>query len=183
MMKGKEYKDILTKDQCKIISDSIMKLKNEDKLFLETDVRYYKNSLGIFNLPETLDLLPEIETVIKQDNPDITFENSYARIYRNGSTLSIHTDRPDLYLTLSVCVYTNLDESWPLLVSNVSYDSTDPWNPELPADIYLSDFTMHYTPVGSGATCFGVKYPHWREPLTCNDDQQVIQLFYHWNKV
>lgn len=176
----KEYANIFTNEQCSAIANSIISLKNKGLLDFEDDRNYYKNSMGVMNLPATLELLHVVEPLIRVDNSNICFENTYTRIYQNGSYLKIHTDRPDLFLTLSICVYSDVGSSWPLHVSNVLHHG--PWSVELPTDRFLENYSTFDTPVGSGVTCDGLTHPHWRDTLICQPDQMVIQTFYHWNK-
>lgn len=178
-MKGKKYKNIFTKEQCDSITNAMMELKRLNCLNVEDDITYYYNSLGINNLPEALNLLPVVDKIIRKDHPNITFQNTYTRIYHNQSTLRMHTDRPGLFLTLSICVYSDLDEKWPLCVSNLEHHGAWSFSPTNRS--YMSDFTEYETPVRSGATCFGIIHPHWRETLNCKPDQKVIQTFYHWD--
>ena len=178
-MSGREYKDILTIDQCNSIANAMLKLKDEQSLMTE-DGHYYNNSLGFYNLPEALATLPQVEEVIKKDYPHTRFENAFTRIYQNGSKLTYHTDRIELYLTLSVCVFSDINGEWPLCVSAVPYNGGH-WNTELPFEIFSKEYTSFITPVGSGVSCNGTTYVHWRDVLECNENQKVIQTFYHWN--
>ena len=94
---------------------------------------------------------------------------------------SIHTDRSDLDLTLTICVYSDIDNSWPIHVSNIPHQGE--WKFDKPDSYYKSDYKTFHTPVGTGVTCLGRIYPHWREPLVCAENQKVIQVFYHWKKI
>lgn len=176
----KEYANILTQDQCDSIANSMIRLKNINALDCEDNNYFYNNSLGIMNLPETLELVDYVDSIVRPDNPEIRFENSYTRIYQNNSFLKIHTDRPELFLTLTICVYSDIDHDWPLHVSNVTHQGV--WSINGPIEQYTSNFSSYSTPVGSGITCDGLKYPHWRDPLLCQPNQMVIQTFYHWNR-
>mgnify|MGYP006272025241 CR=1 FL=1 len=181
-MSGTVYKDIVTQKQCFTVAKKMVQLKNENKLNAEGhnyDAHYYYNSFGSCNLPEALDLLSTIDPIIKRDHPNLRFENCYTRIYQNGSTLRYHTDRPELYLTLSLCMFSNITTEWPLYVSNVLYYGL--WRETEPFEKYAADCTAYITPPGTGVTCYGLTHPHWREKLKCADDQMVIQTFYHWN--
>jgi hypothetical protein len=176
----REYRDILDREQCNSIATAMEKLLSEDKLIHETD-QYYDHSYGYYNLPEAIDLVSYIQPIIRKDYPNIRFENAYTRIYENGSKLAYHTDRKELYLTLSICVYSNIKQDWPLCISNVPYKG--PWNPTIPFEVFSHDFTEYLTPVGSGVTCEGTTQVHWRNPLKCKPKQKVIQTFYHWDKI
>lgn len=180
-MSNKTYTNLLTLEQCTSVANSMLKLCAESKLNYETDNYYYRNSYGYSDLPEAIDLLPIIDPIIKNDHPGFEFETVYTRIYQNDSTLTFHTDRSNLYLTLSVCMFTDVNEPWPLIVSTVPHK--DSWNNNIPFEWFSHDCIKHITPVGTGVTCFGTVFPHWREPLKCKEDQKVIQSFYHWNRI
>lgn len=182
-MSGTVYKDIITQEQCDAVTAKMLRLKRENRLNAEghnNDAQYYYNSFGACNLPESLNLLSTIDPIVKRDHRHLTFENCYTRIYQNGSTLTFHTDRAELYLTLSVCIFSNITTEWPLYVSNVLYHG--PWKETEPFEKYSADCQAYVTPPGTGVTCYGLTHPHWRHKLECGDDQMVIQTFYHWNK-
>lgn len=176
---SKEYKNILTLEQCSNVANKMIQLKNDSKLHDETNESFYFNSLGIANLPEANEFLPQIESLINELCLNLKFENSYTRIYQKGSVLKYHTDREDLFLTLSVCNFSNVGYEWPIFVSNIPHIGL--WNNDHPLEFYAHNCTQYTMPVGSGVTCFGTVFPHWRNPLICDDDQMVIQTFYHWN--
>lgn len=180
-MSGKVYNDLLTSDQCASVADAMIKLSLDSKLNHETDSYYYRNSYGYPDLPEAVDLLSVIDPIIKADHPGFEFETVYTRIYQNESTLTFHTDRPRLYLTLSVCMFSDIDDPWPLIISNVPHK--DEWKNTIPFEWFSHDCTSYITPLGTGATCYGTIFPHWREPLKCKEGQKVIQSFYHWNRL
>lgn len=93
----------------------------------------------------------------------LTPKNSYARIYYNDGVLGKHVDREGLKYTLSITLFSNLDNDWPLWC-------IDKKGTETPISIKPGD----------GALMVGTQLTHWREPLICNDDQFVVQLFMHW---
>ena len=141
---------------------------------------YTSGSLGAFNLPSTLVHLPRLEQNIKSDyGNNIKFENTFSRIYQNGNDLKIHTDRPGLDITLSACLYTNLDQDWPIYISNNTVDGT--WDTVVDPDVYKLNYEVYSTPVSTGVSCLGTRSPHWRDPLVCRNDQYVVQVFYHWS--
>lgn len=149
--------------------------KNE----LSSEYKFTNGSYGYFNLPATFPVLQNIEQKIKQDYGDnYIFENTFTRIYLNGHNLSIHADRPGLDLTLSVCIYSNLDFEWPIHISTNQINGL--WKETEPEEIYKKSFQTFKTPVGSGVACLGTKNPHWRDPLICKSDQMMIQSFFHW---
>jgi hypothetical protein len=174
--------NVLNKDQCESITNAMFTLMHSGKLIDElNDNAAYGNSLGFRDLPETIDNLTNIEDIVKKHYPNIEFQNNFTRIYRNDSYLNFHTDRNGLELTLSVCVFSNLENPWPLCVSKISVTNNDPIVISMMGVDYMKKhFKEYHTPVGSAALMEGTKYPHWRDKLSCNREQYVIQSFYHW---
>lgn len=162
-------KNLLTEEEQLRFASIMMIMKEENKLLYEgvdaqgNPSQYYKNSFGGNH--------PEFETALRRLQPRIEHEldvklnpkNSFARIYYNNSMLSKHMDREGLDYTLSITLFSNLDTDWPLWC----IDKTGEGVP----------ITIH---PGDGAMMLGTKLTHWREPLVCNDDQFVVQLFMHW---
>lgn len=175
------YPNIFSHDECQALSNEMFNLLKNDQLSM--DVTPYTNgSLGAYNLESTLVHLEKIEKFIKKDyGENIAFENTFSRIYQNGNDLKIHTDRPGLDITLSACVYSNLDWDWPIFVSFKEVNGL--WSTVEDPEEYKQESGVYYTPVGSGVACLGTRSPHWRDPLICRDDQYVIQIFYHWRYV
>lgn len=173
----KFYSDIISDKDCRDIKETM--LTHFEKKELSVEHNYTNGSYGYYNLPATISILDNIEQKIKQDyGNNFIFENTFTRIYLNGHNLSIHTDRPGLDLTLSVCVYHNLDYIWPIYISNIEVNGL--WSEAGPNDQYKESFQTFETPIGSGVACFGTKNPHWRDTLNCKDNQMMIQSFFHW---
>ncbi len=161
--------DILSEEEQLRFASIMVVKKEENELHYEalngngTPSEFYKNSFG-GNHPEFENALrklqPHIERVL---GISLTPKNSYARIYYNDGVLGKHLDREGLKYTLSITLFSNLDNDWPL---------------------WCIDKKGTETPIvikpGDGALMLGTKLPHWREPLVCNDDQFVVQLFMHW---
>ncbi len=126
---------------------------------------HYGNSFGLARIPEFERILLALTPLIKQKTGwnNIVPENSYTRIYFNGSDLKKHMDRPGLDITLSVCTYSDIDKPWPLCVE----DET--------GKVHVIDINL-----GDGALILGAKYNHWRDLLVIPEHQKVIQSFYHW---
>jgi len=173
------YYDLFSPEDCKAMSDEMFMLYKHNRLAKDETV-YTSGSMGAFNLNSTFAHLPRIEKRIKSNYGDnIKFENTFSRIYQNGNDLKIHTDRPGLDITLSACLYTNLDQDWPIYVSNDTVDGI--WDNVVDPDIYKRDYKVYSTPVGTGVACLGTRSPHWRDTLVCRNDQYVVQVFYHWS--
>lgn len=174
--------NIFDEKQCLKIADAMELLCITDDLKKEDNV-FYKNSLGFFNLPETLEELLYVEKLVKEKTgyDNIEFENAYTRIYRNGSILGIHTDRPGLDLSLSISIFSNTNKSWPIYISEIRVDEGTEWKDNQDhADIFKMVKTGYDIPIGSGLLMHGTQFPHWREELICEPDEYVIQTFYHW---
>ena len=173
----KEYKNLLTARQCEHIAAGMINCLNRNGLVVET-TPFNPGCLGKYDLEEGLDLVPFLHKKIAADYGRLSFKNCYARIYRNGNYLKCHTDRPGLDVTLSICVYSDVDHLWPMHFSNVSV--TAPWNTAWTIDMFNSSFQSFDTDVGDGIACLGTKTPHWRDTLHCKEGQKIIQIFYHW---
>ena len=107
------------------------------------------------------DMQPRVEEELQVK---MKVANSYARIYYNGGTLNRHTDRKGLDYTMSITLFSNLDKDWPLWCKDLEGN-------EIPLNI----------PMGWGGMMLGTTMEHWREPLVCEENQYVIQLFVHWS--
>jgi prolyl 4-hydroxylase len=139
---------------------------------------FYRNSYGVYNLPETLYYVSELTQTVREKYPTAKFSNTYTRCYRKGSILGIHTDRSELDVTMSVCLEKRPDRQWPLNVSNKLWHG--PWDIKTDPTPFKTDFHSVNIPVGKGAFCEGKKYPHWRDPFECDDDERAVYVFYHW---
>lgn len=159
------FDNLITLERCQILNQLAISMKNANKLNHEADGRHYANSYGNGRIPEYEKLLKELTPLIKQKTglDNIIEENSYTRIYYNGSSLKKHVDRKGLDLTLSVCTFNNLDKPW-----------------ELHVEVEKGKVLSFETKPGQGALILGTKMLHWRDDLVCRDDQYVIQSFYHW---
>jgi hypothetical protein len=154
---------ILSINDCEEITQSVFDAQADGKFTLETDARYYNNSLGgITDLSwKMLDrFLPIAEEKI---GSKLKPANPYIRIYRNGSTLNPHNDRDGLDWTISVCLFSNINYNWPLIVKD-----TD------------GKLTEYPTKLGYASLVSGRILEHWRDPLKCNDGEYVIQMFLHY---
>lgn len=172
------YENILTPEEC----DKITRGMDEKYRFnhLDKNQRNAAGSLGFYDLPETLPIVNRLTELLSKDYTNISFLNTYTRIYFNGNKLLLHTDRKDLDLTLTVCTYSNVDYLWPIWVSKIYYNKLWDWNNNLDFEYCKSMAKEYVTPVGSGVSCIGNRNPHWRDPLVCSSNQFIVQTFYHW---
>lgn len=139
---------------------------------------FYRNSYGVYNLPETLHYVSELTRTVRETYPNAKFANTYTRCYRKGSILGIHTDRSELDITLSVCLEKDKKHHWPLNISNKEWYGN--WDTDTDPAPYKADFVSVDMQEGEGAWCEGKKYPHWRDPFECEDDERAVYVFYHW---
>lgn len=183
-----EYKNILTRDECKEISEEFHylikdKVSNVDptvelaRSTVHVDYVDTNGSLGFLNPSKSLEYLSKIESRIFKDyDDDVKFSNSYIRKYTNGTKLAPHIDKPGLDITLSVTIdgITN----WPLCASNILFEEMSHELATLPK--YQTNYKKYYTDIGDGVACYGRNVVHWRDTLICKEDEYLIQLFYHW---
>lgn len=139
---------------------------------------YYRNSVGISNLPSTLKHADQITQKIKQKFPGAVFNTTYIREYKRGSYLKVHTDRKGLDLTLSVCLEKNTPVAWPLCISRKVFKGE--WETTIDGSSFKDEYDAYDMTEGVGAICEGRKYPHWREELNCAEDERAVFVFYHW---
>lgn len=156
---------ILTDVECMSLSQKVIDAYTSNNLPAETDTNYYKNSFG-GNIPENWELCDRFISLVEEKTGlKVDVANPYCRIYHNESTLKPHIDRVGLDWTISVCLFTNLSSDWPLKVKVTNSN--------------IEDFP---TKVGFASLVNGAKLEHWREPLQCNDNEYVIQLFLHYKE-
>lgn len=150
--------------RCEQLNRIALDYEKRKALSYEGGDYHYANSYGTARIPEYERLLNDLTPIIKAKIglENIVVENSYTRIYYNGSVLKRHTDRVGLDVTLSVCTFSNITTPWPLHIeNNGKIESVE-------------------TKPGDGALMFGTKYPHWRDQLNADEGCKVIQSFYHW---
>ena len=140
---------------------------------------YYRNSFGVYQLPESLKHAEHVTRIVKQVHPNIKFDSVYTRSYHNGSYLLVHTDRPDLDLTLSVCLENKRGFLWDLKISNVPW--VGDWKNGIDHTPWTGSYSTTHLGIGQGGLCQGRKYPHWRDTLVCAPDERVVYAFYHWS--
>ena len=186
-----EYKNLLTKKECKEIADEFKELIKNNMANVEPTSPIAKSmahidyvdtngSIGYLNSKKSLKYVKKIEDRILKDYDDsVKFSNTYIRKYGRGTVLVPHVDKPGLDLTLSLTVdgITN----WPLCVSNIIFEDLDLSAATSPK--YRKNYKKYYTNVGDGVACYGRNVVHWREQLDCQEDEYLIQIFYHWSFV
>ena len=150
--------------RCAKLSSYLLEQHRNKKLRFEGDNAHYKNSYGA-SLPEFESLLREMTPMIMEEtkSSDLAVKDSYSRIYFNNSTLKRHVDRKGLDVTMTVSIFNNTGQDWPLFV-------------ETPEGV-----KPVVTGIGDAGIILGTKMYHWREPLVCAEDQMVMQCFFHWS--
>lgn len=158
--------EVISKEDCEILTKLFFK---EKETMLNIDGGEYaaaKFSFGfepkLYDFNKYLDILkPKILEYYNVKT--ITNVNSYVRCYYNGAELEKHVDRPDIGITLSICLNTTINKQWGLCAE--IDNSTDCYNTDIGQGVLLIDSN---------------KYTHWRDKLECGDDEYVLQFFLHW---
>lgn len=159
--------NILSKEECKSLKD-IFEIERTIKRNGDKD--YQKKSFGFesdnFFVNQYMDILkPKVLTYIN-GNDSLKNENTYTREYKNGSILHNHIDKEKLNITISICLYKDINKEWPLC-----------------ADIN-GEVKCLNTEIGDGILLFDAdKIPHWRERLECNENESILQFFLHWKTI
>jgi hypothetical protein len=158
------FKNLITKNECQKLNDAAFALLSENKFMFEGKEQYYANSYGYENIPEYKVFLqrftPKMLDLCKKE---MRPETVYTRAYFNGAILKKHTDRQYLDLSLSVCTYKTISQEWPIYI-------------EKPDGLV----EQYATSPGDAILFQGRRYPHWRDDLHCEQDQLVLQTFFHW---
>jgi hypothetical protein len=157
---------ILEEDECQIFKELVLTSKETGLMNAETDKKYYNNSYGGI-LPFMWDLMDRFRPMVESTtNRNVKNANPYIRIYQNDSTLNRHMDRGGLDYTISVCIFENINQNWPLLIRNEK-----------------DEIIENITKIGYASLVTGNILEHWREPLECKEDEYVIQLFLHYEDI
>jgi len=158
--------------------EEILNQLPKEKGKIETS-HYYNGSIGFYNLPVVNKHLSKIEELVKTVVGDnIKFENSFTRIYKKDSTLTMHIDRTGLDVTVSLCLKRDLP--WPLFVSLKQVD--EKYSEKNP-DPYKQLSVGYDILPGSFVIAEGRKFPHWREKYIGDENQTNIYTFLHWRRI
>jgi len=159
--------NVLTDKQCTEFAAEVLYWKDENRLLDEREDYFYENSWGKSNMPGTYDVLLDVQPRI-EDILQVRMKpaNTYARVYYKGGLLRKHIDRNGLDYTMSITLFSNVGRDWPLWCKDLNGD-------EVPLTI----------PRGAGGIMYGTKMLHWRNLLECEEDQFVVQMFFHWSFV
>lgn len=158
----------------KIISKNVAQLATQALLFSEADYAVKNKIINsdtqvpgmqmFYAHPVTESLmvllLPKIEKIVGEK---LTPTYSYARVYRNGSVLKEHIDRPSCEVSISIqlaAVGVKNENGWGIVMGEKT--------------LYLLDC--------DGVVYNGIKVPHKRDELFCEPNGFQVQTFCHYVK-
>lgn len=168
-------RNILTPEECRTL---VAEFDSNSSRQIEQEA-FYRGSVGLYQPPASLALVPRLERQLSPAFGELEFENSYLRAYVRGSILAIHTDRPGLDVTLSVCLEHDFAGEYPLWCSRQSFPGL--WDGTLPDySRWTSNAVALELGLGDGAAMEGIKYPHWRESF--EQDGRAVYIFFHWRR-
>jgi hypothetical protein len=148
----------------------VIEFYNQKKIRYNADMgddASLNSSYGFKGYGEFSELLNSIKPIITKLNggKKIKNVNAFVREYKNNSVLKKHIDRPDIGITLSICLFSNIKNEWPL---SAEYDGR---------------VISHNIKTGDGLLIINSdKISHWRDELVCDENECVIQLFLHWKE-
>ena len=99
----------------------------------------------------------DIENIVDKN---LVPQYTYARIYKNGSVLERHSDRPECQYSVTLCLGGEYEKQWPIWINDYSGKSH-----EVPLDV--GDMVVYH----------GTELEHWREKFEGN---MQYQLFMHY---
>ena len=85
---------------------------------------------------------------------------TYARIYKNGSDLNIHSDRPECQYSVTLCLCGEYEKPWPIWIKDYAGNMN-----EVPLD--EGDMVVYH----------GTELEHWRDKF---EGTAQVQLFMHY---
>jgi hypothetical protein len=145
---------------------------------LEDDA-FYRGSLGLYQPSSSVPLVERLQKQLEPTFGPLAFENTYLRAYLRGSFLGIHTDRPGLDVTLSVCLEHEFEGEYPLWCSREPYFGA--WDKSVTDhEVWMKNAIALELGLGDGAAMEGIKYPHWRDEF--DRDGRAVYIFFHWRK-
>ena len=115
----KHYNNILTEKEILTYVNLVKQQYYENKFKYHEDTKSVEFSFSseIYMYESCVERLDKI---IKADfGSNYTYSHCFPRVYLNGSVLLPHTDRDGLDITLSVNLFNDTEQEWPLHVSNI----------------------------------------------------------------
>lgn len=115
----KKWTNVFSEEQLNALRQTVC---GNPVLMAHVDNTYVSNSID-GHIPAVDVAVPLIEDLVRKElDFDIKFENSYCRTYHKGAQMTVHTDRPGLDVTVSLCIDKKVSEPYPLCVSTIEYD-------------------------------------------------------------
>jgi hypothetical protein len=166
--------DFLDLDNCKELTNALIKLVDDNKTSTDTQCPISDSVHGAPVFDKLLeDLLPHFEKVCGKS---LYPTYAYARLYRPGEVLKVHTDRPacEISATLTLGFEGN---SWPIFIADIDDDGKllIGENEKQFSVSNVSKFTMN---VGDAILYEGTKKAHWREEY--KEGRWQAQVFLHY---
>ena len=131
----------------------------------EGDNQYYKHSVGMGGLPYCQGLLHEKKHLIqKLLGKPLEVISNYARIYTNGNTMGIHTDRQGLDIGISICIFNGFENALCLIDRNGAEQCVN-------------------IKRGDGLVLNSRELSHYRKDIIAENGKKLIMLFLHYTIV
>ena len=171
-------KGFLDEDNCKELTQELNKYIEQGKTTKDSQCPISEAVHGTVTFDKLLvDLLPHFE---KACGKRLYPTYSYARLYKPGEELKIHTDRPACEISATVTLGFEGDV-WSIYMAD-----KDPNGKAQPIDIYqdksdpykLKNVTPIYMNVGDAVLYKGIEKVHWREKYT--EGLWQAQVFLHY---
>tara|TARA_Y100001937_G_scaffold110997_1_gene157145 strand:+ start:1754 stop:2311 length:558 start_codon:yes stop_codon:yes gene_type:complete len=156
-------KSVLDVEQRKKLLHTMRNIIKEGKTFVEDN---HKNADSTYKHPAfqqvLYDVKPFIERVIGKE---IYPTYSFSRLYRKGSILEKHFDRPACQVSLTLQVYSDGDP-WPIFVCDDPHILTEEVDPSTIKEYKLED--------GDAVLYNGCDQIHWRDEYTGKEQHQIF---------
>lgn len=158
-MKHCDLGRVISDERCKELTDEILSEVGR-RMELETPNPEINTAIG-GDTPLMWDLLMDLQDLVsKTVGKKVSYHHPYCKIFKNGSKLFEHNDAQYLDWAVSVNVFSNLKNDYPLRVRN--------------EDGSITDYPME---VGHASLVKGNELRHWRDTLVCGEEEYAIQIF------
>lgn len=179
-----EITSLIPKDICKIATKyALIKEQTEFSPELGADAQVLgAHSVYGDTLMETLMFFTKAHAE-KLSGMELAPSYTYYRVYRPGSVLARHKDRPSCEISMTTCLgfnYVNTDPgyNWGMYV--------DPESPKIPHGPH-GEFISNNQPgkmiqqtAGDSILYRGCEVEHWRDPLIGDPGTYQVQAFFHF---
>jgi hypothetical protein len=156
--------NLLSKEICDLVTQYALFSEMQNFNNFEFDVNMYdlSNTHSKYSDPLIESILLKIQNNIETSLDMELFPTySFYRVYRNGSILNKHIDRPSCEISCTLCF-------------NYSYDDS-----EYNWPIYMNKIPINLKS-GDAAIYKGMDVEHWRERFDCSNDDWQVQGFLHY---